>query len=1200
MRTSTRRKRSLRSLRNENEHDLEHEFAPRSTRKRPRNGRRWLIIAGVLALLAWAAPMIVAYTPLRNMVLASVGSDLKGTVTAGSASLGWFSPVVLNDVEIRGSNGDVILQVSSVRGSSSLFSLITGGNNLGSFELQKPLLHVQFAANGSNLESLLDKYLDGPSREPTPRVSLRVIQGEVLVDDALTQSRWRVGELSSQLRIGSDDDAPLTLNAAGQLVQPDRVSQFDIKLETSLSPPIGEAAKGVVTLESGNFPLPALQPWLRRIRPGTQMAGWLNGSVTCTWGEDRGMNVASVTSDLSAEQFMLRDSALGNDILRLEKLHLPCQLSIRGGRLSVQELNVFSDAGDVQFGGRLEMPLNEGWQAAVEALRTHEYEVIARLNLARLANSLPQTLHIRPATRIESGNFQAHISHKGGPDGAAWRVLAETSNLAGFNAGQKVVWDRPIRLELTARETPQGPVIDVLHCESEFLKLDAEGTTKSFSISAEHNLDRLAAELGRFVDLGSVRLGGTGWSYLSWDRNPNGQFEGQYECQIRDFEFTLPGRPAWREPLVLALLKATGSTDGQFNLQSVRTASLQIESGSERAKATLLEAVPQVAENTAWPVRLDLEGALPQLIARAEPLLGRQPNWDVRGQLRMSSHGTVSQDYVAVRQCQAVVTNLVARGGNWNIQDQQVQVGLEGSWRQSARRGEIQRFTLAGNSFTADSQRAILDLPLQGAPQFSGNVNFTGDLAKLQAWHPKFAALELAGNVNGSARLAQTGMQSDWELQTQWKNASLVSPNWRWSEPSMSIAMLAKYDELRDSVQIDRVTVDSRSLRLAGQGVVDNLKNRPSLEMAGTLDYDYQNLLPLLKSYVGDGVKVSLNRRSRPFQVAGPLTAPQAVAPSVPAASPGKEWLSEWTVATPLDWTAVEAYGFRVGAGEIQAYLNQGTAGVRPFDLAINNGRFTAAPQLVLVGEKPEFQLQPGLLLEKVEVTEEMCSRGLKYVAPLLANATRPEGRFSLDTTGCRIPLGNVEKADMAGRLMVHDITVTPGPLLHLIASSINAVRLASGKTSGFTRTEVARLKRESVISYRLVDGRVYHQNLELDFDDVTVSTRGSVGLDQSLAIVAHVTAPKLFAQVPGLSGLQTQGLDIPIHGTLSEPKLDRGQLQSQAITGILSDDNLRKVGGDAVQKLLNKGLNNGSQELKGDKLFQNLDQGLKGLFGPR
>src|SRR5690606_3452572 len=145
-----------------------------------------------------------------------------------------------------------------------------------------------------------------------------------------------------------------------------------------------------------------------------------------------------------------------------------------------------------------------------------------------------------------------------------------------------------------------------------------------------------------------------------------------------------------------------------------------------------------------------------------------------------------------------------------------------------------------------------------------------------------------------------------------------------------------------------------------------------------------------------------------------------------------------------------------------------------------------------------------------------------------------------------------------------------------------------------------ARLKRESVINYRLVDGRVYHQNLVLDFDDVTVSTRGSVGIDQSLAIVAHVYAPKLFAKVPALSGLQQQGLEIPIHGTLSQPRIDRNRLSSQAIAGLLSDDNLQRAGGDAVQKLIDRGMKELNEEIKSDSLFQNLDQGLKRLFGPR
>ncbi len=722
-----------------------------------------------------------------------------------------------------------------------------------------------------------------------------------------------------------------------------------------------------------------------------------------------------------------------------------------------------------------------------------------------------------------------------------------------------------------------------------------------FAGRAQTHEARLAVELGRFVDLGAVRLGGTGWSYLSWDRRANGAFDGQYECQIRDFEFTLPGRPAWREPTVLALLKATGAIDEDFRLRAVQTASLQVESGSERAKVTLLEAVPQVQSQSRWPLRLDVEGGLPQLLARAEPILGRFPDGEIRGQLRLSATGDASGEQIAVRQSRAVVQDLNIRRGNWNIAEPQVQAVVEGIWHQPTRRGEITLMSLTGSTITADTRRAALHLPVQGVPQFAGDIAFAGDLGRLRSWHPSIAALELAGNVNGTAKVSQVGAHSMWDVAAQWKNASLVSPNWRWSEPSLSVATRADYDELRDAMQIEQLHIDSRSLRLAGAGVIDNLKTRPSLEMTGNLDYDYQNLLPLLKSYMGEGVTIALTRRSRPFQVSGPLAPPappQGV--SAVAASNAKEWLSEWTAITSLDWTSLEAYGFRAGAGEAQPYLHQGVAGLKPLDLAVNNGRLTAAPRFILVGERPEFRLDPGLLLDRVEVTEEMCGRGLKYVAPLLASATRPQGRFSLDTTGCRMPLGDALQAEMAGRLMVHDITVTPGPLLHLIAGSINAVRLASGKTSGFTRTDVARLKRESVIAYRLVEGRVYHQNLELDFDDVTVSTRGSVGLDQTLAIVAHVRAPRLFAQVPALAGLQTQGLELPIHGTLNQPKLDRSHLQSQAVMGILSDDNLRRAGGEAVQNLLNRGMKEATQELQGEKLFQNFDQGLKRLFGPK
>jgi len=1198
MRTPTRLRRRTRFSRDAAERDREIGYTPRRSW---RGGRlqKWILLFGGLLLLAWAAPMIAAHTPVRNMILGSACSDLNGTVTAGSASLGWFSPVVLYDVEIREVDGSLMAAAKSVTLQTTLLSLLSAGNNYGLVDVQSPELHVKCAQRDTNLEAVLARLLNEPSTRPVPNATINVSGGAIMVDDLVTQARWRIDDVKGKVRLNPDGLPPLQMEASGSVVQPDRSTPFSMNFETTLGSMISTAPFGQLTVHADSLPLQLLHPLIRRWRPGLEVAGWLSGSNTFHWGEEAGVPTAALTGEMRATQLAIRDPLLGRDTLQFAQLQVPCQVYRHGDRIIVQEFNAFSEVGDLQFGGRLEFPITSDWQAVLQALRAHEYDVIARINLAQLARVLPDTLRIRPGTQVESGNVQANLTHRVTEGGMTWNAKVITTNLTGFNAGQRIVWDHPIRLDLSARETPAGVAIDLLHCESDFLTLDAEGTLRSFAVAAEHDLDRLTAELNRFVDLGACRFGGDGWSYLHWERQPDGSFDGQYECQIQNFEFTLPGKPAWREPRLLALVKATGSIDNEMQLRSLQSGVLRVESGTERLKASLLEAVPRVQSTAAWPLRLDLEGDIPQLLARLEPLTGPLNGVSAQGFLRMTAFGTASKDFVTLRQTRAIAENLNIRSGDFKIQDPQVQVAIDGSWNQAVRRAEISQLALAASTFTLDAREAVLDLPLQGTPHFVGTVSFAGDLAKLRPWHTALAQYKVAGTVNATARVTQANRRSQYDLQLLWKDAKAAGTDWNWSEPSVSVASLARYDGQSDAVQIDRVQVDSRSLRLQGQGGVTGVSQQAMLQLTGSVDYDYESMLPLLRPYLGDGVKIALVRRPRPFQLAGPLSS-QTGQGVVPAGTQPTSQLSQWSAATTLDWTAIEAYGFKAGAGEVQGYLYQGMLGVKPFDLAVNNGRVMAEPKLLLTGTRPVFILEPGMLFEQVEVTEEMCNRGLKYVAPLLANATRPQGRFSLDTGGCRIPLGDSKQAEIAGRMFVHDITVTPGPLLHLVAGSINAVRLASGKTGGTTRVEVARLKRESVISYRLVDGRVYHQNMVLEFDDVTVSTRGSVGLDQSLAIVAHVYAPKLFAKVPALAGLQQQGLEIPIHGTLSQPRIDNSRLSSQAIASLLSDDNLKRAGGDAVQKLIDRGMKELNDEIKSDSLFQNFDQGLKRLFGPR
>ncbi|OHB85765.1 MAG: hypothetical protein A2V98_23275 [Planctomycetes bacterium RBG_16_64_12] len=107
-----------------------------------------------------------------------------------------------------------------------------------------------------------------------------------------------------------------------------------------------------------------------------------------------------------------------------------------------------------------------------------------------------------------------------------------------------------------------------------------------------------------------------------------------------------------------------------------------------------------------------------------------------------------------------------------------------------------------------------------------------------------------------------------------------------------------------------------------------------------------------------------------------------------------------------------------------------------------------------------------------------------------------------------------------------------------------------------------------------MVDGRVYHKDLEFVFPDLVIRTYGSVGLDQSLAITAEMPIPPKWLGNDALvnSALRDQLMRVPIGGTLSKPKIDQKALDR------LSQQFLQK----AARNVLEDGLNRGFERLFG------------------
>jgi hypothetical protein len=200
----------------------------------------------------------------------------------------------------------------------------------------------------------------------------------------------------------------------------------------------------------------------------------------------------------------------------------------------------------------------------------------------------------------------------------------------------------------------------------------------------------------------------------------------------------------------------------------------------------------------------------------------------------------------------------------------------------------------------------------------------------------------------------------------------------------------------------------------------------------------------------------------------------------------------------------------------------------------------------------------------------------LKYVAPVLAGATQSDGQFSMQLDGTRVPLADSKKADVAGKLSVHSVRVVPGAMANQligVAQQVEALARRRDPTA-VTAKQVTLLNiRDQQVNFRVIEGRVHHQNLEFQVNDITLRSQGSVGFDQTVQLTLHVPIQDSWiAKEPLLAGFKGQSLQIPVSGTLTHPQLDQRAIAS------LSQQLLQGAAQQAIGGELNKAL---------DKIFK-------------
>jgi len=984
-------------------------------------------------------------------------------------------------------------------------------------------------------------------------------------------STGTIDQLNAKLTIAPGQAEPLTAKLDCMVIPANAVTgnalHAEAKLKAGADAANLSADAGEAGLKFSAVEIAALSPVLTRLAVPLQVAGSAEADLSLQWsGGDKGPTVA-LKGPLTVQRLAVASPRfLGEETLRLEKLEVQPRLDYAGGQIHLKDTRAECDVGFAQASGDINLASWSGAQdvnQALSKLAESQIDLKGEVDCAALAKRLPGLVRLKADTRIDAGKISVAL-RSGGEAGR--RRLEGTIKAAGLVAtagGRRVEYPQPIQIDGSLQTRAGGDWLAKAQCKSDYLTADAEGSLYDVTGSLEADLNRLTTDIGQIVDFGQLKAAGRIVSGFEIRRKrpaagtaitaapAPAAVTANGNVLLEGFQLQAPGLRPWDEPRLTAAFTMRGTMDAA-SLTRLEEGELRVDSGSDHLLATLTQPVDKPQRNSAWPVKASMEGNVAAWLARVQPWLPLT-GWQLSGAARCTAEATVSTKSCDVKQAHLQLQDFKAVSSWLNVDEPRVEWEGVAQWDGPAGRIAVPTMTLATSSVSLRADQVLWQLDSQNR-RAAGQVAVRSDLARLSRWFevpgqpPKF---RLTGVMLGRVQLSEAGGALKADVTAEAENfvafapaaaptrtagpaalpATSASP-WQavWSESKISVAGGASYKAAEDRLDLDQFTINSNVLRLANlRGSITDVAGRRLVDLSGEVHYDLAKITPLLTPYVGTGVHL-VGQGHRDFALKGPLTsadAPAAVAAdeiSRRALAPGPMRPQLGVVPPELQGHAgigfqqARVYGLVTGPGELKGDLAKQVVQLAPLQLAIGQGRFAASPRIELMSS-PLLIQEPGRVVDQLDMTPELCQTWLKYVAPMLADATRADGKFSVDLSRCRVPLSDTTKSDVAGTFTIHSASVRPGPVavpIVGVARQIEALvqkkpldalgGLVGGQAGPLVPGSDLQLNIESqAIQFAVRDGRVTHSPLKIVVGNVEIRTSGSVGFDQSLDLVADV-----------------------------------------------------------------------------------------------
>ncbi len=1172
-----------------------------------------ILLAIALGALVWFAPAIVANSPLKNRLLASATADFQGTISVGPISAGWLSTLTAKNIVASNAQGETLAEAASIQIDKNLIALLRDHSDLGTIRIVQPVVSLVLRADGSNIEDAIAPWLV-PSEEPSNiGCKVEIEDGVVQVADTSTGAQWTATKLNVAVGVPKNSGSPLTLHVDSDLNPPSGATG-KILADMLWQREPTTFGKGNLTVKASGVPVELASPGLQRLLPGAAASGLVDGDVVLDWSN--ASSTARITQ-LTARNFnLIAPQWLGTDRFALDTLQASGEVTQRGGAWQVQELKVQSDLGELTANGTASVTVsdqNTNVATLMEALRYGRFQVAGHIDLARLARMMPTTLKIREGAHVATGEVTLALGSDVDTSGQRWDGRIEARNLSAMYEGRHLTWDQPVVLTGAAHEVNGLVTFDRLACESSFLEVVAAGTSEQGTATLRGDFARLAAELNQFVDLGDLRFAGTLGGQVEWQAASDQRMRLSASATAEQFELVSARRPAWREDKLTVQLTGIGRP-AEKSVRAIDECQLRVVSGQDQLNLTLLPTPAGIVQETSLPVDLRLTGELRNWVARLQPIFVVS-GWNVDGAIDLDATAKIAANQIQIDRAHLQLGNFRASNGSLFINEPILKVETKGMLDRSSMAFNSPDTTVASSSLALRATNVDFRMGAAGT-QVAGDIDYRGDVNKLAGLFndpQQPVARQVNGQATGHAKLRHDGRVTSCEWSSDITDFSYAVPAtphraqvatalqansspWDtvWQEPKLKVAATALYDGTSGVVDVSRLEAAGDTLSFAARGRLSELATRCTTELDGQVAYDLEKLSSRFRKQLGNNFQIA-GRDTRPFSFRGPLFGSSAKIPPDglhPVSTGGRSEVAsvesallQMIAQASLGWTSASLQGIAIGAGEVDAKLSNGRLVFAPMDLAVSEGKIHLEPTVLLDRSPMVVTLPAGPVAERIRISPQMCSSWLKYLAPLVADATAAQGNFSVSLDQAVIPVSSPAAGQVEGVLEIHTAQIGPGPLsqqLLLLAAQIKAI--ADGNLLGAPTAPAERWLDlpQQRIAFRMVENRVYHQGLQVAVKDVVIRTSGSVGTDQTISLIAEIPIrDEWLSRSQYLAALKGQTIQVPIHGTLTNPKLDQSaltQITQQAATG--TANRLLQGGAEKLDSELNKQLNRGLEKL--------------------